>query len=192
LWSTLQSILRNDSIASNIPSQQMDNHPVTFDESFKWQTMKKLTVIRDSLEVSLGDDLNTPQAMKYFFDLFHFLESFYSSYSYYQQNPERATEQENLYSVFQFGSQTITEINEIFGFFYEIPSSHYLKQQQKEKESHLEMMKAKVRELAEKRMEMKKCKLFQESDRIRKEIQDLGFDIKDGPNGSYEIISKDG
>jgi cysteinyl-tRNA synthetase len=173
------------------PLQQMDNPLVTFDESFKQKMMKKLTVIRDSLEISLGDDLNTPQAMKYFFDLFHLLESFYSSYSYYQQNHERVEERENLYSVFHFGSQTITEINEIFGFFYEIPSSHYLKHRQEEKESHLEVMKVKVKELAEKRMEMKKIKLFQESDRIRKEIQDLGFDIKDGPNGSYQIVSKE-
>ncbi len=118
---------------------------------------KKLVLeTKKRFEKAMDDDFNTPEALAVIFELIRTTNPFLD------KNQISKTQAKEIL-IF------LKKIDKIFNFIF--PA-------QKEKIS------GKIRELAKKREQLRKQKKWQESDEIRKEIEKLGFEIKDTSRGT--------
>lgn len=107
-----------------------------------------------AFDEALADDLNTPQALCALFDMIRVINSGIDK----QELPKK--EAERILEIFK-------RLDQVLGFLF-----------------HEEMKIPEfVLDLAQKRLDAKKNKNFQESDRIRQEIKELGYLVEDTPQG---------
>lgn len=116
---------------------------------------KKIGEIRESFKAHMGDDLNTPDAFSDIFALSKFVNS----------------------SIDENSSKgSIEEALKLFGEFTEV-----LGILQDEEESGID---SEVKELIQKRDEARKNKDYKLSDEIRDRLTEMGYIVKDTPNGT--------
>lgn len=116
---------------------------------------KKIEEIRESFKAHMGDDLNTPDAFSDVFALSKFVNS----------------------SIDENSSKgSIEEALKLFGEFTEV-----LGILQDEEESGID---SEVKELIQKRDEARKNKDYKLSDEIRDRLTEMGYIVKDTPNGT--------
>lgn len=116
---------------------------------------KKIGEIRESFKAHMGDDLNTPDAFSDVFALSKFVNS----------------------SIDENSSKgSIEEALKLFGEFTEV-----LGILQDEEESGID---SEVKELIQKRDEARKNKDYKLSDEIRDRLTEMGYIVKDTPNGT--------
>lgn len=116
---------------------------------------KKIGEIRESFKAHMGDDLNTPDAFSDVFALSKFVNS----------------------SIDENSSKgSIEEALKLFGEFTEV-----LGILQEEEESGID---SEVKELIQKRDEARKNKDYKLSDEIRDRLTEMGYIVKDTPNGT--------
>lgn len=113
-----------------------------------------LTSYTTSFENALLDDLNTPQALSALFDMIRAVNTFIDKQGLSKTQGHHILE-------------TFKNFDKVFSFIF-----------YKE-----ETIPDFILALAEKRKEAKKAKNFQESDRLREEIKELGFSIEDTSSG---------
>ena len=109
-------------------------------------------------EEALKDDLNMPLGFSHLFEMIRMINT------YIDENPINHKEATRLIEILQ-------KMDKVLGFIFH--ESHHVP-------SH-------ITELANLRVQAKKNKNFQESDRLREEIKDHGFLIEDTPSG-YRVI----
>lgn len=117
-----------------------------------------LTSYMNLFEEAILDDLNTPQALSAFFEMIRAVNAGIDKEGISKKEADR------ILALFE-------KIDQVFGFIFA--------QEQKIPDF--------IIALAEKRREAKKNKNFQESDRLRQEIKDLGFVLEDTPQG-FRVI----
>lgn len=116
---------------------------------------KKIGEIRESFKAHMGDDLNTPDAFSDIFALSKFVNS----------------------SIDENSSKgSIEEALKLFGEFTEV-----LGILQEDEESGID---SEVKELIQKRDEARKNKDYKLSDEIRDRLTEMGYIVKDTPNGT--------
>lgn len=116
---------------------------------------KKIGEIRESFKAHMGDDLNTPDAFSDMFALSKFVNS----------------------SIDENSSKgSIEEALKLFGEFTEV-----LGILQEDEESGID---SEVKELIQKRDEARKNKDYKLSDEIRDRLTEMGYIVKDTPNGT--------
>ena len=129
----------------------------------KGNVKKARKEIEEAFYASMDDDFNTAKAIANLFTLFK------------QIKKETSAEQSKSDIL------KIQELYKIFGILQEDPSEFISKYAQKD------TIPAEIKELAQKRMDAKKNKNYQEADAIRDEIQAKGYALKDTKEG-FEII----
>lgn len=116
---------------------------------------KKIGEIRESFKAHMGDDLNTPDAFSDVFALSKFANSAIDENS---------------------SKGSIEEALKLFGEFTEV-----LGILQEDEESGID---SEVKELIQKRDEARKNKDYKLSDEIRDRLTEMGYIVKDTPNGT--------
>lgn len=125
------------------------------DAPANYEISKKIGEIRESFKAHMGDDLNTPDAFSDVFALSKFVNS----------------------SIDENSSKgSIEEALKLFGEFTEV-----LGILQGEEESGID---SEVKELIQKRDEARKNKDYKLSDEIRDRLTEMGYIVKDTPNGT--------
>lgn len=120
-------------------------------------------------ENALCDDLNTPRALAAVFRLISLGED-------YLQNTERIT-----FEISNNFLQAFDKLNAVLGVCYDVPGYSIPEQS---KDPHFI---DNARLLAEKRHLLKQSREFAEADKLRMEILDLGFHVRDLKDG-YELV----
>lgn len=123
------------------------------------EVVEKVDNFRKNFEQKLDDDLNTADGLSEIFELVSFINTDLSS--------------ENSKESLEYTLKTLKDLTEVLGLLY------------KEKESIPEN----VKKLAEDRKIAKKNKDFALADKLREEIENLGFEIKDTREG-YSLKEK--
>ena len=134
------------------------------------EIQEKIEKHRDELERHLSNDLNTPLALKSYFEIISLLEK-----TVLNGFPSSSL-------LAGFALRTLKELDAVFGIFYHLPEDHYLHQQRASSISMKEEQEEKEKEvlrLAEERHQLKRDKKFREADLLREKILQLGYRIHD-------------
>lgn len=123
------------------------------------EVVEKVDNFRKNFEQKMDDDLNTADGLSEIFELVSFINTDLSS--------------ENSKESLEYTLKTLKDLTEVLGLLY------------KEKE----IIPENVKKLAEDRKIAKKNKDFALADKLREEIENLGFEIKDTREG-YSLKEK--
>ena len=115
----------------------------------------KIDKFKNEFEGAMDDDFNTPKAIAVIFELIKKVNSMLDK----DQITRKETQQ-----ILDF----LKSIDKVFGFIF--------------KKEKIRIPKN-VQKLVEKREKLRKQKKWEEADRIRKEVEDLGYEIQDTPSG---------
>jgi cysteinyl-tRNA synthetase len=155
------------------------------------------------------DDFNTPRAVASLFRLVSAVEKAIGNSSYsnvISVGQDEVKVAHNFTSIHAAAAlSTISAIDSVLGILYDVPADYFKKgSYDGESESvvgggcsectglhsngaQLEVVLAQVRDLAEKRRDLKKNKQFKEADEIRNRVAELGYGIKDTKDG-YDVF----
>lgn len=181
--SAINSLKRIDKLISKLAEIKQDSvseNTADLPEAFQ--------SIQDSLkgfEDSMCDDLNSPKATSYLFSIVSLAEKLLKS------NTLDA-------ALAKYILECINSVDSVLGIFYSVPSSYFLNVDSNKASKSLLAPEEKLLPfnevpddillLANRRLELKLAKDYEECDKIRKELLTLGYIVKDKSN-SFEIYA---
>lgn len=200
LMSSIQSVLNAAPSPSNPPALSEGGEPDLL--------LSLIASCKTDFETAMCDDFNTPRATASLFRLVGAVEKAIGNSSYgnvISVGVDEAKVAHNFTSTHAAAALTvISAIDSVLGILYDVPAEYFTKSSYDgESESviggctectgvhgsgpQLEVVLAQVRELAEKRRDLKKNKQFKEADEIRNRVAELGYGIKDTKDG-YDVF----
>ena len=175
--SLLRFYLSAQKIYKFVPSKTLDNVPEGSDKIEK-ELKGKLLSFKESFENAMDDDFNTAKALGIVFDLVRSLNKFLDKPKCDCGSPFGG------WALLKFSNiQSI--LGETLGVFGTEPEK-FLKELGEYKTKSSGVDTKKIEELIQKRADARKNKNFAEADQVRDELDKMGVEIKDAPNGKTE------
>jgi cysteinyl-tRNA synthetase len=199
LISSIQSVLAASPSPCNPPDRSEAVEPDLL--------LSLIESCKTDFETAMCDDFNTPRAIASLFRLVGAVEKAIGNSTYsnvISVGIDTASTSLHNFTSTQAKSAlaVISAMDSVLGFLYDVPPDYFQRGSYDEESaiggctecsgSHssgpqLEMVLAQVRELAEKRRDLKKNKQFKEADEIRGKVAELGYGIKDTKDG-YDVF----
>lgn len=181
LKSALNSLKRIDKLIASLKSCINNNIHNTNEGNMETESITAI----DAFETAMCDDLNTPRASAALFSLISAAEKSIKENKMSSLGASKVLD-------------TINQIDKVFGIIYEVPVSYFnqngnisLKEIVSSDEPlPIDQIPANIKELAEKRIQLKLQKNFAEADSIRAQLSELGYDVKDIKSGGYNVFHK--
>eukprot|EP01036_Dinobryon_divergens_P029083 gene29083-38142_t len=203
LISSIQSVLTASSCSSDPPCSQSEGGEPDL-------LLSLIVSCKADFETAMCDDFNTPRAVASLFRLVSAVEKAIGNSSYsnvISVGQDEVKVAHNFTSIHAAAAlSTISAIDSVLGILYDVPADYFKKGSYDGEPgesvvgggcsectgvhsngAQLEVVLAQVRDLAEKRRDLKKNKQFKEADEIRNRVAELGYGIKDTKDG-YDVF----
>lgn len=167
--STITSETKKD---STIPSKPFETNSENM-ESQPLVNLASQTIIE--FERAMCDDLGTPRAVAALFTMVSVTEKALNARENGSGNVTN-TEATNILEAFR-------TIDSVFGVFYDVPTTYFRSSSTSKISEDMDKIMEEVKVLAQKRLDLKLQKLYNEADEIRKQINALGYEVKDTKDG---------
>lgn len=150
------------------------------------KVMEIVDTARKNFEDAMCDDMNTPKAISFYYIIISQVEKSLKANSL---SPQLASEILDI----------VKQLDSILGILYTVPSSYFKNMEdgalnvQSSGEDvivDISTLPSNVIELANRRIELKNSKNFEEADKIRQELLNIGYVIKDKKGGAYDIYQR--